>query len=490
MIFKVDPHKITKEEIDLVNEKELNITECEFVFSEEIPSNYVKEAYFTLNGNSYKVILIDNKCSIPAEVLSEKGMVEIGVIAYEVIGTEHIKRYNPSPVYITTMIGSMKDAQNSEEITPTDKEQITQMLENINLSVSKDGKITTISFTNTDGTTQTETLEDGMGLEFDWDGTSLGVKREDESSYEYVDLKGPRGEAGAIKFEIVEQLPTTGIKEDTIYLVPYATLVVQELPTTGTPHTIYIVESTNKRYVYESNQWIEITSDNKYIEYIYVNGQWEELGGIGVDVDLSDYYTKTETDTLLSGKQSTIDASHKLSSDLVDDTNKTNLFTNTTEKTTWNNKYDKPIAGIPKTDLDSSVQTSLGLADTSIQTETDPVFSASASASITTTDITTWNNKIDASALTNYVQNTDYATSSTGGVIKVANNYNTAMSSGSLYAQNNDYETYLTKGNGAFIGKGTLENVITGKDLTTKAYVDGLVGDINTALDTINGEVI
>ena len=27
-------------------------------------------------------------------------------------------------------------------------------------------------------------------------------------------------------------------------------------------------------------------------------------------------------------------------------------------------------------------------------------------------------------------------------------------------------------------------------DFTTKIYVDGLVGDINTALDTINGEVI
>jgi len=215
----------------------------------------------------------------------------------------------------------------------------------------------------------------------------------------------PKGEAGAIKFEIVEQLPTTGIKEDTIYLVPYATLVVQELPTTGTPHTIYIVESTNKRYVYESNQWIEITSDNKYIEYIYVNGQWEELGGIGVDVDLSDYYTKSETNTLLSGKQPTIDSSHMLSSDLVDDTNKTNLFTNTSEKTTWNSKYDKPIAGIPKTDLDSSVQTSLGLADTSIQTETDPVFSSSVASSITSSDITNWNNKSDFSGSYNDLTN-------------------------------------------------------------------------------------
>ncbi len=47
-----------------------------------------------------------------------------------------------------------------------------------------------------------------------------------------------------------------------------------------------------------------------------------------------------------------------------------------TEKTTWNNKgtYSKPSGGIPKTDLTSAVQTSLGKADTALQsfTETDP----------------------------------------------------------------------------------------------------------------------
>lgn len=36
--------------------------------------------------------------------------------------------------------------------------------------------------------------------------------------------------------------------------------------------------------------------------------------------------TKAEVDNLLSGKQATIDSTHKLSSDLVDDTNATNKF--------------------------------------------------------------------------------------------------------------------------------------------------------------------
>lgn len=89
-----------------------------------------------------------------------------------------------------------------------------------------------------------------------------------------------------------------------------------------------------------------------------------------------------------------------------------------------------------------------------------------------------------------YVKNTDYATSSVGGVIKANTNAFNVNSSGQPNCDTRTYDNYNNASNTIFISKGTLENVITGKDLTTKTYVDGLVGDINTALDTINGEVI
>jgi hypothetical protein len=38
--------------------------------------------------------------------------------------------------------------------------------------------------------------ETGIGLQYDWNSTSLGVKREDQSTYEYVDLKGEKGDQG------------------------------------------------------------------------------------------------------------------------------------------------------------------------------------------------------------------------------------------------------------------------------------------------------
>lgn len=53
---------------------------------------------------------------------------------------------------------------------------------------------------------------------------------------------------------------------------------------------------------------------DQYEEWIYDNtsspGTWIKIGE--TSVDLSNYYTKTEVDTALSGKQDTIDASHKL----------------------------------------------------------------------------------------------------------------------------------------------------------------------------------
>lgn len=61
--------------------------------------------------------------------------------------------------------------------------------------------------------------------------------------------------------------------------------------------------------------------------------------------------------------------------------------------------YSKPSGGIPKTDLASGVRTSLGKADTALQsyTETDPVYSASPASGITADDISAWNAKENTS---------------------------------------------------------------------------------------------
>ena len=229
----VNAHKC---EIDKtpVNEKEINKTKCEFEFTDEITEEFVKEALFTLVGKSgtYKQIIVNNECDIPSEVLVEKGTVEIGVVAKLVENEEEIKRYNPSPAYFPTWQGSLKDAENSEPITPSEFDQYEQALQdgltlvnqkiedidqalidvdkaitetnNLNIDVNKVGKVATIDLTKKDGTIKSESVRDGYDLEFDWNGTFLGVKREDEQEYEYVDLKGETGDCYFATFEIID----------------------------------------------------------------------------------------------------------------------------------------------------------------------------------------------------------------------------------------------------------------------------------------------
>ena len=81
--------------------------------------------------------------------------------------------------------------------------------------------------------------------------------------------RGPKGDTGSIKFIVVTELPTENIDETAIYMKPV------ERP----------------------------TGENKFEELIYVNGKWEDLGTPNVAVDLSNYYTKEESDEKLLAKQ-------------------------------------------------------------------------------------------------------------------------------------------------------------------------------------------
>jgi hypothetical protein len=72
---------------------------------------------------------------------------------------------------------------------------------------------------------------------------------------------------------VVQTLPTQDISTTTIYLVPKATAGTQDI----------------------------------YDEYIYVNNAWEHIGS--TEIDLSNYYTKTQIDTFLADKNDNVNLS-------------------------------------------------------------------------------------------------------------------------------------------------------------------------------------
>ena len=445
------------------HENEYKITTCYFTFDEFTNSFQVKRAIFTIlsSDEMYETDIINNECDIPIEVLKhEYETIKVGVYGYNIGDEEELeKRFSPSYDTFVVPSGSYKEgALSPEPITPSqydiysqalqeglsEVESALQEVENVDIDASKVDNKATITITNRNGEPKSVDIYDGtdgrdgvdgVGLNYDWDDTKLGIKREDEQEYEYVELKGKDGDdyvitqadyeniAAIVRSEITIPTKTSDLTNDSgfidnsvnnltnyydktnvytkteidtkissVYKYKGSVATYQDLPSTDlTVGDVYNVESDGSNYAWNGSVW-------------------DKLGG---EVDLSNYYNKTQTDNLLSGKVDT---------------------------STLNDYYTKTRA-------DELLATKVGF--------------------------------------------TDYATSNTGGVVKVSNTDGGYVdNNGNIQAYHDSYSSYSNRGNNFFIGKGTLENVITGKDLTTKAYVDGLVGDIATTLDTIQREIV
>jgi len=376
-----------------------------FKFIDEFVNGQARLEY-KINGVKNYIVLTkeNNTYTIPVQnIITKEGKIEMQLVITDGTQEENISVFKSNVFYLycNKSINAVNEAPDGYELwIETANAKLNLMdealaeVDNLNIDANKVETTTTIEITKKDGTTKEVEVNDGVngengiGLEYNWSGTNLGIKREDEQNYQYVNLKGDKGDAGSIRIEIVNELPQVG-DEDTIYLVPYQ----------------------------------EAETGNIYKEYIYINNSWEELGSIPVEVDLSDYYTKSEVNTLIPNELS----------DLADD---------------------------------------------------------SMHRLVTDSEKTTWNNKLDNSDLTNYVKFTDYASGSKGGTVRSGGFGVNVNSSGQMFGVVHSYAQYNSDDNTQVMSKGTLENVITGKQLTDKTYVDGLVGDIATALDTIQGEVI
>lgn len=127
----VNPHNLTIYENNIINAGEYNITQVNFEFSKEYTSDLVKKAIFIGDDNkAYEMVINNDECMIPSEILIKKQLVTLGVYAYKITDSELTLRYSPSPIIFQIRDGSYKtDSIPSEEITPSQYEQYMQALQ-------------------------------------------------------------------------------------------------------------------------------------------------------------------------------------------------------------------------------------------------------------------------------------------------------------------------------------------------------------------------
>ena len=154
------------------------------------------------------------------------------------------------------------------------------------------GKIDVYTITFTNGDTTNFCIENGKSIEANWLGTQLGIRREGDTEFVYVDLKGERGERGE-KGDSGESYDDTEIKES---LENKADLVNGKVPTSQLPE---IEEKEVVISATEPNEdfkvWID-TSEDDIKEEIITNKNLSLLNGFQGELT----YSKIQNNIILN----------------------------------------------------------------------------------------------------------------------------------------------------------------------------------------------
>lgn len=159
-----------------------------------------------------------------------------------------------------------------------------------------------------------------------------------------VDEGGSIVSIGVATLDTEGKVPTSQLPSYVDDVLEYPTK--SDFPEIGASGVIYLAKDENKTY-----RWTGTT-----------------YGVIGSDLALGE-----TSATAYAGDKGKMVADNlsALATSFNSHTINTTLHITADERVTWNGKYVKPSTGIPKTDLSSAVQTSLGLADSALQEHQD-----------------------------------------------------------------------------------------------------------------------
>lgn len=419
----VKSHTIELEKEEIINEGEFNVQKCIFEFSQEY-NLLTKYAVFSNCNGSYKILIVDNQCDMPIEILKDKETFTLGVYGYYAEDDELKIRYSPIPILISMEKGSyVEDAETTVKPTPTELEQLqTQVTNNKNdIDALKEKCI------NYDEEVE-EIKDDIIEINNNINGINQDISRLDQEQEEQ----------------------NTNIQSNTD--------AISEINSSINDINGEIDAINNNIGVINGN--IQTIEGNITSIETTITGQQQEINTL--NTSLEEEITNRENGDI--NLQSQIDAIVS-SSDLKDIVGTYAELQEYDKSTLGNNDIIKVLNDETRENAQTYYRYNAITQSFVYIGEEAPYYTKS---------------EIDTTLLP-YVKNTDYATSTKGGVFKISSAYATRIENGYLEASEKTYNDYQNLDNNSFVGKGTLENVITGKDLTTKQYVDDNVESINQA---------
>ena len=323
MKIKVKQNKV-KINNDILNDGEYNIHKCQFEFSKEY-DGLVKKAVFS-NGydDAYKVLISDDECNIPIEVLKE-GALKIGVYAYETNNDELVLRYSPSPDIIHVFDGSyVKDAQNTEPITPTDKEQIEQAITNLQNDVNN--KQDTLVSGENIKTINGESVLGSGNIEIDLSNYYNKQEIDQSQASQNANISKNADDIATLNNNLTNYSLITETGSQIVLNVNPSNYQMTAILKDKNGNTIYtsnVIDLPIESMIID----IDYDSATKEIVFTLQNGTTLRVsvadlvsGLVSTDelnTILASYYTKTEIDTLLSSKANSNDVYTKSEADTL-----------------------------------------------------------------------------------------------------------------------------------------------------------------------------
>ena len=387
MEFQINTNNVILIQHDQVESGEYNVTECIFTFSNEY-NGLTKKAVFTgEDGTAYLETIVDNKCPIPNEILAINQVVQIGVYAYAVDGEELLLRYSPEPTQFYIHQGSYKKAQNSTPPTPSEIEQLqAQITSNKNDIEEMQGDIVDINSDIAD--IKAEQITQNNNIQTNANNISTINEQIITINQDIDNLESTKADKSEIPTKTSDLINDSDFVSDANYVHTdnnfndtYKNQITQnasdisnlqsnkadksEIPTKVSQLTNdsgYITKNVDdlanyykKNETYDKNEIdTKISSVYRYkgsvatyqdlpstdltigdvynveedgSNYAWTGTTWDKLGG---EIDLSDYYTKTQADSLLSAKANSSDVYAK-----------TETYNKTEVNTLLNDKVDK-----------------------------------------------------------------------------------------------------------------------------------------------------